>query len=222
MCMLDTWSCSSLTTFRLTMSWFVLSWLLPYDACLPIVVVAFACTCLHWQPLIDTCHTACCMCRLNLNRVGHSSLQLQHIHFQDQNPLQSWMSYMACVHKCVVITAWHGLESQDVLGPNFSSFKEINDQLAGLFSQPVPAKAYQLSGLMSSQDQVLIALQTSMVLLACMHVCICVLGQISEGNNSKHGSNDDSNGNYHNSNCNNSSNECNINNDKTFIIIIKQ
>ena len=75
---------------------------------------------------------------------------------------------------------------------------------------------------MSSQDQVSVALQTSTILLACTHVCICVLGLNSEGNDSKHGSNDDGNGNYHNSNYNSSSNDCNINNDKTFMIIIKQ
>ena len=134
-----------------------------------------------WRPLIDTCHTACCMCRLNLNHVGHSSLQLQHVHFQDENPPQRSTTYMARVHKCMVIIAWHALEWQDVLEPNFSSFKEVNDQLAGLSSKLAPAKAYQLSGLMSSQDQVSVALQASTILLACMHVQISVLGLNSEG-----------------------------------------
>ncbi len=61
---------------------------------------------------------------------------------------------------------------QDVLGPNVSSFQLVDDQLAGVFAQSMPAKTYHLSGLMT-QAHVRASPHKAMTLLASMPDCYC-------------------------------------------------
>lgn len=60
---------------------------------------------------------------------------------------------------------------QDVLGPNMSSFQLVDDQLAGVFAQSMPAKTYHLSGLMS-QAHVRALPHKAMSFLASMPDCL--------------------------------------------------